>query len=99
MCLLHDQVRIICFDEYEHLFIQIYSRLRAAFTALPLLPSLYGYLLRNYFVFISVGLKLKELVERLQIAYRLTANGKFQEDAEKFRSILLFVLLFIVESR
>ncbi|CAF4349822.1 unnamed protein product, partial [Rotaria sordida] len=46
-----------------------------------------------------VGLKLKELVERLQIAYHLTANEKFQEGAEKFRSILLSVLLFIVESR
>ncbi|CAF5163215.1 unnamed protein product, partial [Rotaria sp. Silwood1] len=42
MRLLHDQVRIICFDEYKQLFIQIYSRSRTAFTALRSLPSLYG---------------------------------------------------------
>ncbi|CAF3897360.1 unnamed protein product [Rotaria sp. Silwood1] len=38
-------------------------------------------------------------VGRLQIAYRLTTNGKFQEAVEKFRSILLSVALCIVESR
>ncbi|CAF5034482.1 unnamed protein product, partial [Rotaria sp. Silwood1] len=38
-------------------------------------------------------------VGRLQIAYRLTTNGKFQEAVEKFRSILLSVALYIVESR
>ncbi|CAF3925511.1 unnamed protein product, partial [Rotaria sp. Silwood1] len=38
-------------------------------------------------------------VGRLQITYRLTTNGKFQEAVEKFRSILLSVALCIVESR
>ncbi|CAF5164856.1 unnamed protein product, partial [Rotaria sp. Silwood1] len=36
-------------------------------------------------------------VGRLQIAYRLTTNGKFQEVIEKFRSILLSVVLLVVE--
>jgi coatomer protein complex subunit alpha (xenin) len=44
-------------------------------------------------------LKLEELVGRLQVAYRLTTNGKFQEAVEKFRSILLSVPLLVVESR
>ncbi|CAF5073769.1 unnamed protein product, partial [Rotaria sp. Silwood1] len=35
----------------------------------------------------------------LQIAYRLTTNGKLQEAVEKFRSILLSVALCFVESR
>ncbi|CAF5019364.1 unnamed protein product [Rotaria sp. Silwood1] len=38
-------------------------------------------------------------VGRLQIAYRLTTNGKFQEAVEKFRSILLSVALCVVELR
>lgn len=47
----------------------------------------------------AVGLKLEELGLRLQLAYRLTTNGKFQEAVEKFRSILLSVPLLVVESR
>lgn len=47
----------------------------------------------------AVGLKLEELVTRLQVAYRLTTNGKFQEAVEKFRSIMLSVPLLVVESR
>ncbi|CAF1556280.1 unnamed protein product, partial [Rotaria sp. Silwood1] len=38
-----------------------------------------------------VGLKLEEFVRRFQIAYHLITN-------EKFRSILLSVSLFIIES-
>ncbi|CAF1006300.1 unnamed protein product [Rotaria sp. Silwood1] len=38
-------------------------------------------------------------VGRLQIAYRLTTDGKFQEAVENFRLILLSVALCIVESR
>jgi coatomer protein complex subunit alpha (xenin) len=51
MRLLHDQVGIVSFDEYKQLFLQIYSRSRTAFTALPSLPALYAYPLRNWFVF------------------------------------------------
>ncbi|CAF1377509.1 unnamed protein product [Rotaria sp. Silwood1] len=38
-------------------------------------------------------------VKRLQIAYRLTTNGKSQEAVEKFCSILLSVPLCIIDSR
>ncbi|CAF4864256.1 unnamed protein product, partial [Rotaria sp. Silwood1] len=106
MRLLHDQVGIVCFDEYKQIFLQIYSRSRTAFTALPSLPALYAYPLRNWreahspkLFYPAIGLKLEELVGRLQIAYRLTTNGKFQEAVEKFRSILLTVPLLVVESR
>jgi coatomer protein complex subunit alpha (xenin) len=52
MRLLHDQVGIVSFDEYKPLFLQIYSRSRTSFTALPSLAGLYAYPLRNWFVLI-----------------------------------------------
>lgn len=52
MRLLHDQVGIVSFEEYKQLFLQIYSRSRTAFTALPSLPGLYAYPLRNWFAFL-----------------------------------------------
>ncbi|CAF1289246.1 unnamed protein product [Rotaria sp. Silwood1] len=63
MRLLHDQIRIICFDEYKQLFIQIYLCSRIAFTALRSLPSLYGYLLRNYLI---ANGKFREAVEKFR---------------------------------
>ncbi|CAF1084468.1 unnamed protein product [Adineta steineri] len=106
MRLLHDQVGIVSFEEYKQIFLQIYSRSRTAYTALPSLPALYAYPLRNWrdahspeLFFPAVGLKLEELVGRLLAAYRLTTNGKFQEAVVIFRSILLTVPLFVVESR
>jgi hypothetical protein len=52
MRLLHDQVGIVTFDEYKQIFLQIYSRSRTSFTALPSLPGLYAYPLRNWLEFI-----------------------------------------------
>jgi len=106
MRLLHDQVGVVSFEEYKPLFLQIYSRSRTSFTGLPSLPCLYSFPLRNWreahspkLFYPAVGLKLEELVARLQLAYKLTTNGKFQEAVEKFRSILLSVPLIVVESR
>ena len=53
MRLLHDQVGIVSFEEYKPIFIQIYSRSRTAFTALPSLPALYAYPLRNWYELFS----------------------------------------------
>ncbi|CAF4461606.1 unnamed protein product, partial [Adineta steineri] len=96
MRLLHDQVGIVSFEEYKQIFLQIYSRSRTAYTALPSLPALYAYPLRNWpdahspkLFLPAVGLKLEELVGRLQVAYRLTTNGRFQKAVLIFRSILL----------
>ncbi|CAF1023866.1 unnamed protein product [Didymodactylos carnosus] len=105
MRLLNDQVGIVEFEEYKQLFIQTYSRAKTAYTALPSLPSIFAYPLRNWRdatvknYLPSIGVKLEELVSRLQLAYRLTTNGKFSEAVEKFRSILLSVPLLIVDTR
>jgi len=47
----------------------------------------------------AVGLKLNDLVQRLQVAYQLTTQGKFQEAVERFRSILLGVPLLVVDNK
>lgn len=47
----------------------------------------------------AVGLKLSDLVARLQVAYQLTTAGKFVEAVEKFRSVLLSVPLLVVDKR
>jgi len=47
----------------------------------------------------AVGLKLSDLVQRLQVAYQLTTQGKFQEAVDRFRSILLGVPLLVVDNK
>ena len=47
----------------------------------------------------AVGLKLNDLVQRLQVAYQLTTQGKFSEAVEKFRAILLSVPLLVVDKK
>jgi len=47
----------------------------------------------------AVGMKLSDLIQRLQVAYQLTTQGKFQEAVDRFRSILLNVPLLVVDSK
>ena len=47
----------------------------------------------------AVGLKLNDLVSRLQLAYQLTTQGKFGDAAERFRAILLSVPLLVVDNK
>lgn len=47
----------------------------------------------------AVGLKLADLVQRLQVGYQLTTSGKFSEAVEKFRAILLSVPLLVVQTK
>lgn len=47
----------------------------------------------------AVGLKLSELVQRLQLAYQLTTQGKFEDAVIKFRSILLSIPLLVVDNK
>lgn len=47
----------------------------------------------------AVGLKLTDLVQRLQAAYQLTTGGKFADAVEKFRTILLAVPLLVVDTK
>lgn len=47
----------------------------------------------------AIGLKLNDLIQRLQLCYQLTTAGKFEEAVEKFRSILLSVPLLVVDNK
>lgn len=47
----------------------------------------------------AVGLKLNDLIQRLQLCYQLTTAGKFEEAVEKFRSVLLSVPLLVVDNK
>ncbi|MFX4362300.1 hypothetical protein ABTA33_19380, partial [Acinetobacter baumannii] len=75
------------------------------YQALPCLPSMYSYPNRNWKDaglkngVPAVGLKLNDLIQRLQLCYQLTTVGKFEEAVEKFRSILLSVPLLVVDNK
>ncbi|XP_045438941.1 coatomer subunit alpha isoform X3 [Pipistrellus kuhlii] len=103
--LLHDQVGVTQFGPYKQLFLQTYARGRTTYQALPCLPSMYGYPNRNWKDaglkngVPAVGLKLNDLIQRLQLCYQLTTVGKFEEAVEKFRSILLSVPLLVVDNK
>jgi len=105
MRLLHDQVGIVEFSEYKNIFIQTYARSRTCFTALPSLTPLYAYPCRNpnqqntKNILPAIGLKLNDLIHRLQKSYEMTTNGKFADAIESFRSILLSVPLLVVETK
>ncbi|KAI1229973.1 Coatomer subunit alpha, partial [Lamprotornis superbus] len=105
MRLLHDQVGVTNFGPYKQLFLQTFSRGRTTFQALPSLPALYGFPHRNWkeaglkSALPAVGLKLTDLIQRLQLCYQLTTAGKFEEAVEKFRLILLSVPLLVVDNK
>uniref|UniRef100_T1J5P8 Coatomer subunit alpha n=1 Tax=Strigamia maritima TaxID=126957 RepID=T1J5P8_STRMM len=106
--LLHDQVGVVNFSKFKQLFLSTYARGRTAYTAFPVVPSLFGYPQRNWREAAgfpaknglpAVGLKLKEMIQRLQICYQLTTAGKFLEAIERFRSLMLSILLLVVENK
>lgn len=47
----------------------------------------------------AVGLRLSDLITRLQQCYQLTTAGRFEEAVERFRSILLSVPLLVVDNK
>ncbi|CAD5114426.1 DgyrCDS3559 [Dimorphilus gyrociliatus] len=103
--LLHDQIGVVQFKEYKSLFLQTYSRSKTCYQATPSIEPLFGYPHRNWKDagprqgVPAVGLKLGDLVQRLQSAYQLTTSGKFGDAIEKFRSILLSVPLLVVDNK
>ncbi len=105
MRLLHDQIGVVDFTEYKNIFIQTYARSRTCYSALPSINSLYAYPLRNpnttnpKQVLPAIGLRLNDLIQRLQKAYELTTTGKFADAVESFRTILLSVPLLVVETK
>jgi len=105
MRLLHDQVGVVDFAEYKSIFVQTYARSRTCYSALPSISSLYAYPSRNPHtanpkqVLPAIGLRLNDLIQRLQKAYEMTTTGKFVDAVESFRAILLSVPLLVVETK
>jgi coatomer protein complex subunit alpha (xenin) len=103
--LLHDQVGVVDFSPYKNHFISTLSRASTRLSGLPSTPSLPHFPQSNWrdpnikTALPAVGLKLADLVSRLQSAYQLTTSGKFSEATERFRGILLFIPLLVVETK
>lgn len=103
--LLHDQVGVVNFAPYKQLALIVFARSRTSFKALPEMPSMYGFPHRNWKEagakggLPAVGLKVSDLVQRLQISYQLTTSGKFGEAIDRFRTILLSIPLLVVDNK
>ncbi|KAL0201094.1 hypothetical protein M9458_004281, partial [Cirrhinus mrigala] len=82
------------FGSYKQLFMQTLSRGRTCYLGLP-------YPQRNWKDsgakggLPAVGLRLSDLISRLQQCYQLTTAGRFEEAVERFRVILLSVPLLV----
>ena len=46
-----------------------------------------------------MGLRLSDLISRLQQCYQLTTAGRFEEAVDRFRAILLSVPLLVVDNK
>eukprot|EP00794_Sanderia_malayensis_P012655 gene12655-13955_t len=103
--LLHEQLGVVDFAPYKQLFLASYARSRTALPGLPSTPDLFGYPHRNWkeagakHGLPAVGVKLNDLVQRLQVAYQFTTQGKFQDAVLKFHNILLSITLLAVETK
>lgn len=103
--LLHDHVGVVNFEPYRAHFMTNYARSRTSYTGLPLLPALIGYPQSNWKDagpkqgLPAVGLKLNDLIQRLQSCYQLTTSGKFVEAVDKFRAVLLSIPLLVVDTK
>lgn len=84
---------------------QSYARSRVAYQGVASLPTMFAYPLRNIpreheKGLPAIGLKLTDMLQRgLQAGYQLTTAGKFPEAIERFRALLLSVLLLVVETK
>ncbi|KTG45305.1 hypothetical protein cypCar_00043705 [Cyprinus carpio] len=105
MRLLHDQVGVVQFGPYKQLFMQTLSRGRTCYLGLPSLPCLHSYPQRNWKDsgvkggLPAVGLRLSDLISRLQQCYQLTTAGRFEEAVDRFRTVLLSVPLLVVDNK
>jgi len=103
--LLHNQVGVVEFESYQSLFLNTFARSRTSYACLSNVPSLYGYPQRNWKDATpktgvpAIGLHLADLVQRLQVCYQLTTNGKFAKAIEKLQGILLSIPLLVVDTR
>lgn len=96
---------MVSFAPYKPLFLQTFSRGRTCYSGLPSLPCLHGHPQRNWKEagakqgLPAVGLRLSDLIARLQQCYQLTTAGRFEEAVERFRVILLSVPLLVVDNK
>lgn len=103
--LLNEQLGVINFEPYKQIFMSAFARGRSATPGLPSTPSLFFYPHRNWKDagakggLPAVGLKLNDLIQRLQTAYQLTTGGKFADAVERLQQILLSVTMLSVDSR
>jgi len=69
--LLNSQIGVVNVSPFKQIFVSTYSRSRASFTALPNMPSLYLYPIRNWkdakFPVPAIGLRIADLISRLQV--------------------------------
>lgn len=82
----------------------LYAGSRTSFSAFPNLDSLFAFPCKNWKettknIVPTVGIKLNDLIQTLQVCYQLTTSGKFTEAIEKFQNIVMSVPLLIVENR
>lgn len=103
--LLHDQVGVVDFSAYKPLFMALFKGGRTTFTCMPNLDPLTEHPLRNWTetsikkIHPTIGVKLSDLVQRLQICYQLTTGGKFIEAIKNLQAILMAIPLLVVENR
>ncbi|XP_050302068.1 coatomer subunit alpha [Anthonomus grandis grandis] len=103
--LLHDQVGVVNFKPYESLFMHLYSGSRTVAGHLANLPPIFTYPLRNWKEATmktglpAVGVKMNDLVAKLQVCYQLTTGGKFTEAIEKLQILLLSITLLVVDTK
>ena len=99
------KVGVVEFGPYKSHFMSTLSRSSTRLSGLPSTPSLPHYPLSNWrdatpkTSLPAIGLKLADLVTRLQSAYQMTTSGKFGEATDRFRSILLSIPLLAVENK
>ncbi|XP_060529873.1 coatomer subunit alpha [Cylas formicarius] len=103
--LLHDQVGIVNFKPYESMFMTLYGSSRTVSVHLQNVPPIFAYPLRNWkdanikTSLPATGVKLNDLISRLQVCYQLTTGGKFTEAIERFQNLLLAITLLIVDNK
>lgn len=103
--LLHTQIGVCNFEPFRQPFMSTFARSKTAYQPSPNVESIFTYPLRNWKEagpkqgVPAVGLKLGNLVDRLQICYQLMTKGQFAESSDKFRQLLLSIPLAIVDNK
>ncbi|XP_066920930.1 coatomer subunit alpha-like [Clytia hemisphaerica] len=103
--LMNEQLGVINFEPYKQLFMSAFSRGRAVSPGLPTTPPMFYHPHRNWKEagakagLPAIGMKLNDLIQRLQSSYQLTTGGKFADAVEKMHQILLSITLLAVDSK